>query len=205
MPDDTIKEIAARFSKGTVETKKEKILSWLFYLAIALILTLTAIGIMEKSKESRDHYVVTLIGPIKVNKKVESGYKVIGRYKLWNPSPLKFNFEELDSIRALLPVWLKETYPEEAFHFDPAPTSFQLKDKLNYKFTMLEKGHFIEIDFYRLVLSDGKRRLSLFIGKGCRLDYDRGIAVNVLAYPFHTEEWEKQFSDKRLFRVGDLW
>jgi len=184
---------------------KEKILSWLFYLAIAGILTLTAIGIMEKSKESRDHYVVAPIGPMEVSTMVESGYKVIGRYKLWNPSPLKFNFEELDSIRALLPVWLKETYPDETFHFDPAPTSFQLNDKLNYEFTMLNRDDFIEVDFYRLVLSDGKRRLFVFIGKGCRMDFDRNIGVDVLGYPFHTEEWEKKFSEKRLFRVGDLW
>ena len=53
---------------------KEKILSVLFYLAIALMLTLTAIGIMEKSKESRDHYVVAPIGPMIVNKRVERGY-----------------------------------------------------------------------------------------------------------------------------------
>ena len=184
---------------------KEKILTWLFYLAIALILTLTAIGIMEKSKEGKEYYVLTSIGPYPVDYEIEHGYKIIGRYKLWNPSPLKFNFEELDSIRALLPVWLKETYPEEAFHFDPAPTSFQLNDKLNYEFTMFKRDRYIEIDFYRLVLTNGKRRLSVFIGKGCRINLGGEGIIEELAYPFHTEEWEKQFSEKRLFRVGDLW
>jgi len=158
-------------------------------------------------KQSEDYYVLSQIGPWIVNNQIEMGYKIVGRYKLYNPDHRRFNFDEFEQIKELLSIWLNETYPEESFDddfFRNYPT-LKLADALNYDFTMVKRSGYIEIDFYKLKLSRPGKVLIVFIGKGSYLDMDREKAVEELVYPFYTEAWEQTISERRLFSPGDLW
>lgn len=176
----------------------------LFVLAILFLAVLTIV--IVRRKMNQEPYVVTGIGPVTVKNKIASGYKIIGKFKLFNPSPLPITDENANFIREKMPEWFAEHYPEEdtGTLFDDM-SSEELVNKLKYAFTLLKWTGLPEVDVYLLKIRNGSKEINIYIGKGHFVDIPDSAIYYDIVYPFFDEEWHSNIKDPRPYRPGNLW
>jgi len=176
-------------------------------IACTIIVAIIIILIINKCMEEKEYWVIGKY-PVTVNEKIKKGYKVIGRYKLWNPRPRPITLEDADFINSKLPEWLAERYSEEEIDVLFQQISNQeLVNKLQYTFTMLHDGGTTEADFYLLTLEGKEKSVNIYIGKGTDSDAHNLVhpLKQKLIYPFYNEEWHKNIDDITPYKPGDLW
>lgn len=99
------------------------------------------------------HYILTRIGLAEVDDLLEKGYKIIGRYKLYNPRSRLITSVDAQFIAKILSHWLKSSYPQKIFglYSQTLTADFVLRD-IKYVFTLLYSMRILERDFYCLKL-----------------------------------------------------
>ncbi len=134
-----------------------------------------------------DYTVQTLEGPYPVNKRVaQSGYKIIGEWKLWNPMPLPVSDSDIVFIKTKIPEWFadKPCRPDQ-----PAITALQnmsadeMRKQLQYNFTFFSPG-LTETDAYLFQVKCDNKPVNVYIP----------ITDSGVIYPFKDEEWNRQLS-----------
>ena len=177
-------------------------------IIISIICTIIVIIIIVITKKNMDDKVYWVIGkyPVTVNEKIKVGYKVVGRYKLWNPHPRPITLEDAGFINSKLPEWLAERYSKEEIDILLQPLNNQeLINKLQYVFTMLHQGKTFEADFYLLTLINKEKRVNIYVGKGVDSNPDIPPRTQKLIYPFYDEEWHSNVNDPKPYKPEDLW
>lgn len=156
--------------------------------------------------EQKEYYVCTGMGPCPVTERVKGGYKIIGRFKLSNPHPREITMEDLGFIKEKLPEWLKEHYPacRLGSDFDRLPL-WQLKEHVQYRFTLLYMGEMVEGDIYRLQIGNANDTVNIYIGKAAAEMDETREPRSKLIYPFFDEEWHSNIDDDTFYKPGDLW
>lgn len=95
------------------------------------------------------------------------GYKIIGRYKLYNPSPRPITCADARFIEEKLGGWLKSSYPQKTFRLALQElTTDSIRHHMKHAFTMLYYKRILEGDFYCLKLeADNKEVVRIYIAK----------------------------------------
>lgn len=179
--------------------------SRLFKIASITSVVVLLLSIYAMKSEQKDYYIATrTMPPMLVNEEIEAGYKILGRFKLWNPHPRELTDADIDTIRTKLPQWLAENYPDVDIDISRIGRT-ELKSKLKYEFTLLHCGQTIEGDFYVLKLGTKNKQRNVYFEKGVILDLELNKGVDILAYPFYTDEWVEDYSNPTPFQPGDFW
>lgn len=157
--------------------------------------------------ETKKYYIVTSgMGPITINRKIEEGYKIIGRFKLMNPQPRLISMDDVVFIKSKLPEWLKEHNSCGLTEIDSIEYESNLMSRLNYVFTLCYLEQYLEIDFYLLQIPNGNGLFNVYVGKGSFINSDSNFKIEEeLLYPFFDEEWHQNYDDPTLYEPGDLW
>lgn len=153
------------------------------------------------------HYILTLRGPVEVDDLLAKGYKVIGRYKLYNPHPRPITSADTRFIAGKLSGWLSSSYPQKTFTLALQNlTTEGIMDNMKYVFTILHYKRILEGDFYCLKLqADDKESVNIYISKALCDDEDYNDTEECVVYPFFTEAWHENIMDANPYKAGDLW
>lgn len=153
------------------------------------------------------HYILTLMGPIEVDNLLAKGYKIIGRYKLYNPHPRPITSADDQFIVGKLSEWLKSAYPQKTFRLALQNlTTGSISNNMKYAFTMLYYKRILEGDFYCLKLqTDDKEVVNIYIAKALSDNENYDDTEEGVVYPFFTEAWHKNIMDPNSYKPGDLW
>lgn len=150
--------------------------------------------------ENREYYVCTPgMGPVKVTDMVkDEGFRVIGRYKLWNPKPMELTKNDIDTICAMLPQWLKDNNIEQKL---VEKDINKLKEYAKYEFTILHFYGMLEADVY-ILKNEKDSRNNIYILKGIVPNKDlTGVDTQI---NLKDEKWHQNIDDTSLYKPGDL-
>lgn len=153
------------------------------------------------------HYILTQTGPIEVDDLLEKGYKIIGRYKLYNPHPRLITYTDAQFIVKKINDWIKLSYPQKAFesYLQMLTVGFVLRN-IKYVFTLLYSGRILEGDFYCLKLqADDKEIVNIYIAKALVDNETYDDTEECVVYPFYTETWHKTVMNPNPYKAGELW
>lgn len=153
------------------------------------------------------HYILTLRGPVEVDDLLAKGYKIIGRYKLYNPHPRPITSADARFIAGKLSGWLSSSYPQKTFTLALQNlTTEGIMDNMKYVFTILHYKRILEGDFYCLKLqADDKESVNIYISKALCDEENYDDTEECVVYPFFTEAWHKNIMDANPYKAGDLW
>ena len=153
------------------------------------------------------HYILTQRGPVEVDDLLAKGYKVIGRYKLYNPHPRPITSADARFITGKLSGWLNSSYPQKRFRFALQNlTAESISNHMKYAFTMLSYKRILEGDFYCLKLqAEDKSTVSIYIAKGVGEQWVKAYRERCVVYPFFTEAWHENIMDSNPYKPGELW
>ena len=189
--------------------KKNKLHKTLLSISIFIL----GIMIIIKLVMPTHYYLCTAgMGPICVDDEIQDGYKVIGRYKLWNPHPRTISKDDFLFIKGQLPKWLKEKHYESSIIKASERLSIDdIKRHTKYSFTILSYSNILEGDIYVLTWYFENKSINIYLAKATVSDEqllkkDGTLAgKEVLVYPFFDEEWHSNIDSKELYSPGDLW
>ena len=161
----------------------------------------------ETEKRRNMHYILTLRGPVEVGHLLEKGYKIIGRYKLYNPHPRPITPADARFITEKLSDWLKSSYPQKTFGLTLQNlTASNIIDNMKYVFTLLTYKRILEGDFYCLKLEvDDKETVNIYIAKALSDNENYDDTEEGCVYPFFTEAWHENIMDTNPYKPGELW
>lgn len=164
-------------------------------------------SIPETENYLNRHYILTQIGPIEVDDLLAKGYKIIGRYKLYNPHPRPITSADAGFIRGKLNDWLKSSYPQKTFRLALQNlTADSIRNHMKYAFTMLSYKRILEGDFYCLKLqADDKEIIRIYIAKALADNENYDDTEECVVYPFFTETWHENIKDPNPYKPGELW
>lgn len=154
-----------------------------------------------------EHYILTLRGPVEVSHMLKKGYKIIGRYKLYNPHPRLITYTDAQFVLGKLNDWLKSSYPQKTFRVTlQTLTASNIIDNMKYVFTLLSYKRILEGDFYCLKLqADDKETISIYIAKALADNENYDDTEECLVFPFFMEAWHKNIMDPNPYKPGELW
>lgn len=159
------------------------------------------------NKINEIHYILTLRGPVEVDALLAKGYKIIGRYKLYNPHPRPITSADARFIAGKLGGWLESAYPQKAFRLALQNMSIDsISNHMKYAFTMLSYKRILEGDFYCLKLqADDKEVVHIYIAKALSDNENYDDTEEGVVYPFFTEAWHQNIKDTVPYKSGELW
>lgn len=154
-----------------------------------------------------EYYILTLRGPIEVGHLLKKGYKIIGRYKLYNPHPRLITSADAQFIIRKLNEWLKSSYPQKTFTLALHNlTTSVIMNSMKYLFTLISYKRILEGDFYCLRLqSDDKETVNIYIAKALSDNETYDDTEECVVYPFFTEAWYKTIMNPNPYKAGELW
>lgn len=164
-------------------------------------------SIPQTGNDRSIHYVLTQRGPVEVDDLLAKGYKILGRYKLYNPHPRPITSADARFIAGELSKWLKSSYPQTTFDLAlQNTTASMIRNNMEYVFTMLSYKRILEGDFYCLKLeADTKEVVRIYIAKALSDNENYDDTEEGVVYPFFTEEWHTNIADPNPYKPGELW